>query len=281
MSDSQHVHKIGECIPLPASKGFPSGFPEIPDYQWGYPIGGWGGISKGYKLNYNPVIFVHGNTRDASDWDEPERSVKNRFLEAGYSLQELWAISYAGRSEKGKFFPCRTDNNSNVPDLYNFIKAIMDYTGAQKVNMVAHSLGVTVVRRMMFEHPEMYEIVERFVAIAGANHGTSVCKYVEDIFMGCDELHVGSSWLEEINGPDGDLEAKGPAKYMTIYDGTGADIFFVGSSVDSPRLKGADNRKFPGLTHDELRVSDETVLVYLRFIKSHSEPNVKKTKIAI
>jgi hypothetical protein len=147
--------------------------------------------------------------------------------------------------------------------------------------MLAHSLGVTVVRRMMFEHPDMYEIVESFVAIAGANHGTSVCKYVEDIFIGCDELHVGSFWLQEINGPDGDLEATGPTRYMTIYDGTRADIFFQGSSVDSPRLKGADNRKFPGLTHDELRVYDETMSVYLRLIKSHSELTVKKKRIAI
>jgi hypothetical protein len=63
-------------------------------------------------MRYQPVIFVHGKTRDAGDWDEPGRSVKQCFLEAGYSMQELWALSYNGKATKG-LSPapqCGTDN---------------------------------------------------------------------------------------------------------------------------------------------------------------------------
>src|SRR5207244_11492663 len=68
--------------------------------EWQYRQGGWGGMAKGHPLRHRPVIFVHGNTRDAGDWDEAGKSVKQRFLDAGYSMQELWAISYNGKDRK-------------------------------------------------------------------------------------------------------------------------------------------------------------------------------------
>ena len=116
-------HKVAHCRPLPAEASFPPDFPIVRDAEWGYPIGGWGGSTKGLPLRHDPVIFVHGNTRDAGDWDEPGRSVKQRFLEAGYSKQELWAPSYNGKSTKENppALQCRTDNTSNIPDLAAFV----------------------------------------------------------------------------------------------------------------------------------------------------------------
>ena len=114
------------------------------------------------------VIFVHGNTRDAGDWDEPGRSVKQRFLEAGYSKQELWAPSYNGKStkENPRALQCRTDNTSNIPDLAAFVYAVLDYTGASKVDLVAHSVGVTLVRGMLKANPDLSYVIRKFVAIA-------------------------------------------------------------------------------------------------------------------
>ena len=283
------AHKVAHCRPLPADAAFPSDFPILQDQEWGYRLGGWGGLAKGHPLRHHPVIFVHGNTRDAGDWDEPGRSVKQRFLEAGYSMQELWALSYNGKATKGQppALQCRTDNQTNVPDLAAFVKAVLAYTGAPKVDLIAHSVGVTIARSMLVEHPELSQVIEDFVAIAGPNHGTTVCRRFWLIwliglkeFIGCDELAPGSAWLQSLNGPHGERETPGPTRYMTIYDGIGGDRFYLPwlfflpvGDQDSPALKGAENRKMPGLTHDELRTNENAISLYLRFVQAHNHLN--------
>ncbi len=277
-------HKVAHCRPGPADALFPSDFPIIEDHEWGYRVGGWGGVQPGVPLRHHPVIFVHGNTRDASDWDEPGNSVKQRFLEAGYSMQELWALSYNGKSTRQvqPASQCRTDTRTNEPDLAAFIKAVLAYTGAPKVDLIGHSLGVVITRSVLAEHPDLLTRVEHVVAIAGPNHGTTVCRRLWlmwfigwNEFIGCDELVPGSTWLTTLNGGRGEGETPGPTRYMTIYDGTGADTFYRSwlfgwpvRDADSPTLDGAENRQLPGLTHDELRTDEQAVALYLRFVRS-------------
>ncbi|MGH7771565.1 MAG: alpha/beta fold hydrolase [Candidatus Binatia bacterium] len=284
------THEVAHCQPPSAAAAFPSDFPILQDQEWGYSLGGWGGIAKGHPVRHHPVIFVHGNTRDAGDWDEPGRSVKQRFLHAGYSMQELWALSYNGKATKG--FPppsqCRTANQTNVPDLTAFVKAVLAYTGAPKVDLIAHSLGVTLARAMLVEHPELSQGVEDFVAIAGPNHGTTVCRRSWLIwligwkdFIGCDELAPGSAWLRSLNGSNGESEACETIRCLTIYDGTGADVFYLPwlfvlpvGDQDSPALEGAENRRMPGLTHDELRIHEDAVSLYLHFVQAQNNFNI-------
>jgi pimeloyl-ACP methyl ester carboxylesterase len=277
------MHQVAHCHPGPADVAFALDFPALQDQEWSYRIGGWGGIAKGHPLRRRPVIFVHGNTRDASDWDEPGKSVKQRFLDAGYSMQELWAISYNGKSAKELSPPsqCRTNAQLNIPDLVAFVDAVAAYTGAPKLDVIAHSLGVVLARKMMAEHPGRARLIEHFVAIAGPNHGTTVCRRAWLIwvvgwkdFMGCDELAPGSAWLQSLNGPHGEREVTGPTRVMTIYDGTGADHFYLPwlfsmpvGDQDSPALKGAENHKLPGLTHDALRLHHAATSVYLEFVQ--------------
>ena len=284
------AHQVAHCWPVPADVAFPPDFPNLQDQEWGYRIGGWGGLAKGHPLQHHPVIFVHGNTRDAGDWDEPGKSVKRRFLDAGYSLQELWALSYNGKSTK-RYPPasqCRTTNSSNVYDLTAFVKAVLTYTGSSKVDLIAHSLGVTIVRSMLVQDPDLLRAIEDFVAIAGPNHGTTVCRRAWLIwligwkdFIGCDELTPGSVWLRRLNGPSGEQETRGPTRYMTIYDGTGVDSFYLPwlfglpiKDQDSPALKGAENRRLPGLSHDELRTHEDAISLYLHFVQSHNDQNL-------
>lgn len=280
------AHKVAHCRPPPAEAVFPSDFPTLEDQEWGYRIGGWGGIARGHPLRYHPVIFVHGNTHDAHNWDEPGRSVKQHFLEAGYSMQELWALSYNGKAMEGILAAsqCRTDNQRNVPDLAAFVKAVLAYTGTQKVDLIAHSLGVTIARSMRVEYPELSQFVEDFVAIAGPNHGTTTCRRLLLIwligwkdFIGCDELAPGSAWLRSLNGSRGERESRGPTRHMTIYDGTGTDSFYLRwlffipvRDQDSPALKGAENRKIEGLTHDALRTDADAISLYLDFVQTQN-----------
>lgn len=197
-------------------------------------------------------------------------------------MQELWAISYNGKSTElnPPLLQCRTDNRSNVSDLTAFVNAVLAYTGAAKVDIVAHSLGVTLVRSAMRGNPELSQEVRKFVGIAGPNHGTTVCRRLWlmwfigwNDFIACDELVPGSDWLARLNDGRGTGETPRPARYMTIYDGTGADIFYRSwlfgwyfGDADSPALEGAENKRLPGLTHDELRTDPQAIALFLRFV---------------
>ena len=270
----------------PAKVAFGAGFPALKDHKWGFPLGGFGGLRPGAPTTRTPVIFVHGNNVDAADW----YPVRDDFRAAGWTDQELWALSYNGlggnngtaltrqnperdaeHREMGWDGITRVTNNEvNVPDLYDFIRAVRTYTGTPKFSLVGHSLGVTLARRTLKVHPELRADLVAFVAIAGANHGTSFCPPgSEGNVVSCDEIAAGTPWLEALNGPDGSDETYGPARWLTIYDGTGAgDPAFAGPTyAQSPVLKGADNREFPATYHNDLRIDPAIVEEYRWFLE--------------
>ncbi len=279
----------------PAKARFGPGFPALKDSEWGFPLGGFGGIRPGASRRHVPVIFVHGNNVDHADW----YLVRDDFRQAGWTTQEMWALSYNGlgndngntaqrdnpegkaeRREMGGDGIARVANNdiSAVPDLYRFIMAVRTYTGSAKFSIVTHSLGVTVARKTLKVHPELRKDLVGFVGIAGGNHGTSLCPPgTEGRVYACDEVAANTPWLADLNGPDGSDETYAPAKWLTIYDGSGVmDGAFAGPYADSPMLKGADNRKFPFTAHNMLRVSTDMVTLYREFLETAEKPYLNK-----
>lgn len=280
-------HQSGHTEPQgPAKVRFAGDFPELLDSEWGFVIGGFGGIERGAPLHHVPVVFVHGNNVDHADW----YPVRDDFLAAGWTDQELWALSYNGLGGNNGSTPVRgnperdaehtemgwdgttrvTANDVNVPDLVAFIEAVLDYTGAERFSIVGHSLGVTIARKAMLVRPDLAARVDAVVAIAGANHGTTFCPPgSEGQVHSCDEIAAGTPWLEELNGPDGSLETYGDIRWLTIYDGSGAgDVAYVGPDyADSPTLRGADNRAFEGMDHNGLRLAPEIVAEYREFLE--------------
>jgi pimeloyl-ACP methyl ester carboxylesterase len=271
----------------PAKVAFAADFPALVDHEWGFPLGGFGGVSRGAPRTHVPVIFVHGNAVDAADW----YPVRDAFRAAGWSDQELWALSYNGlggnngtalltanpeaqaeHQAMGWDGQVRVTNNEvNVPDLYDLIVAVRSYTGSDEFTLVTHSLGVTLARRTLKVHPELRDDLVAFVGIAGGNHGTSLCPPgSEEILVSCDEGVAGSAWLTDLNGPAGADETYRPASWLTIYDGSGAaDPAFAGPTyAESPRLEGADNRAFAGTYHNDLRLSPAIVAEYRTFIEA-------------
>jgi pimeloyl-ACP methyl ester carboxylesterase len=292
--------QTGHTMPPQANLLFASDFPSLTDCEWGYPLGGWGGKQHGYPLHHTPVIFVHGNQADAENWYLPADEFK---ASAGYTDQELYALSYNGLEngsagmptccqpapESQSYWACGNttacpsppfyefccngghgaSDDPNVADLDAFIQAVQQYTGSQDIDIVAHSLGVTLVRKTLLEHPELRPDVLAAVMIAGANHGTSVCRGLDTTYYGCDEIAPGTSWLQQLNAAG---EAPGPTHWMSIYNGTdNADPFFVdGGAFDdrqSPHLAGADyNIACPTTYHNDLRVRPDIVQSYLHFL---------------
>lgn len=281
--------------PPPAPVLFAHDFTPPVDCEWGFRVGGWGGLRKGAPLHHDPVIFVHGNHSDAVDW----YGVADQFRAAGYTDQELWAISYNGLggqvdgapivcacppSQKALDYLARPDvapyaaqggpyaaNDVNVPDLYSFTLAVLRYTGARQVQMVGHSLGVGVIRKTLFDHRALYKQVSAVVSIAGGNHGTSLCRGLETTLYSCDEVAPGTAWLNRLNGIG---EAPGPTKWMSIYNGSNdLDPFFLQTATfddrQSPALKGAVNLTYPDAYHSDLRVRPDIVATYLAFLRKN------------
>lgn len=278
--------------PPPAPAVFAEDFTPPNDCEWGFPLGGFGGERAGAPLRHDPVIFVHGNHSDAVDWFV----VADQFKAAGYSDQELWAISYNGLggqyagapiicpcppSPRAVEYMARPDvapliaaggqyaaNQVNVGDLRAFIEAVRAYTGAEQVQLVGHSLGVTVIRQTMFEYPELYRRVSAVVSIAGGNHGTSLCRGFETTLYSCDEIAPDTPWLNRLNAGG---ESPGPTKWMSIYNGSNnLDPFFLETPTyddrQSPRLEGAVNLTYADAWHSDLRVRPDIVATYLKFL---------------
>lgn len=281
LADHQLLHARPQG---PAKVLFADDVPEMLDSEWGFRIGGFGGITAHAPRKHVPVIFVHGNTTDHTTW----YPAIDQFKAAGWTDQELWGLSYNGLSGNGAaayFTPNprqqeehaemgqqgstpNTSNEVNVADLYQFITTVRDYTGSEEFSIVAHSLGVTLARRTLQLHPQLKDDLVAFVGIAGANHGTSLCPPgSEGVVNSCDEIAADTAWLAELNGPDGSEETYPPAQWMTIYDGTGTmDVAFAGSYSCSPELKGALNQQYPFTSHNDLRLDPKIVDDYREFL---------------
>jgi pimeloyl-ACP methyl ester carboxylesterase len=281
-------HTGGHSEPQGAAKvRFAADFPALTDHEWGFRIGGFGGIAAGAPLRHVPLILVHGNNVDHADW----YPARDAFRAAGWTDQELWALSYNGLgAQNGSALftqnPERdqehldmgwngsahvTSNDVNVADLHDFILAVRAYTGSPRFSIAAHSLGVTLARRALKLHPELREDLVAFVAIAGANHGTSFCpEGSQGELNSCDEIAAGTDWLADLNGPGGADETYPPAQWLTVYDGSGAgDPAFAGPPyAQSPVLRGADNRQYPGTYHNDLRLDPAIVRDYREFIEA-------------
>jgi hypothetical protein len=231
-------------------------------FDTGGEYGGWGGHEfHGTEPGTveNPVVFVHGNSRDACDFLEHAET----FLERGYLGDALWSITF--REE--------TSTHPEMRDqLEGFVGDVLAYTGASTVDVVAHSLGVTGARFWLAAF-DRYDSVDFLVGLAGANHGTSTCPTCTAYpgtgepcqFISPQCADQPGEPLYELNNPDETPRADSKA-YYTVR-GT-ADAFYP-VYTDSPRLEGADrNVVIEGADHDEVRAGDRSVDLQYRWTTS-------------
>src|SRR6202011_3601525 len=123
---------------------FPDHFPVIGNFYLGKPVIGFG--SDIGRVEHVPVIFLHGNN------DTPFATACNPFgriqafaqffLDHGYHPSELWGLGYQGAQ-----CDLVQDNTHRsgishttavaVPILREFVQAVLDFTGAKRVDIVA------------------------------------------------------------------------------------------------------------------------------------------------
>lgn len=265
----------------PHERAFPRGFTPPISTATGRPIYGWGGDPAGHgepspgSPSHTPVLFIHGNTVDATYWNK----ARTYFRAAGYRDDELWAPSH-GHGGTTTF----DSNDLSAPTLNAFVDEVQRYLSKRagrpirQFDIVAHSLGVTAVRQWLTQTNRWHE-VRNFVAVAGANHGvwTALPDARGPSRIASFELAVGSPWLAQLNAGG---ETAGATRMMTLYDGTGRyDVLFPEPLQDSPALAGATNIAFNraadtwagGYGHLELPREPATMAVIVDFLRAADE----------
>ncbi len=219
---------------------FPAGFPVIEDTSTAKPVIGFGAAG---PVQRTPVIFLHGN----NDTPFPTacnpygrmQALAQHLADNGYATSELWGLGYQGdqcdlAGDQTRRSRIAHTNAANVPDLRRFVRAVLAYTGASEVDIVAHSLGVTVAREWIRQDRAQRQ-VRRFVAIDGPNGGIINCSpnganYWQAPAAGgftpssevCQELgSPNTPFLKLLNRAD---DTPGPTRYLVIRN---ADVSFV------------------------------------------------------
>ena len=227
----------------------PDRFPVIQNFYLGRPVIGFG--SDAGRIEHVPVIFLHGNN------DTPFPTACNPFgrtlafaqffLDHGYRPSELWGLGYQGDQ-----CDLMQDNTlrsgishttaAAVPILRQFVQAVLDFTGAKRVDIVAHSLGVTVAREWLLQD-KAYGRVRALVAIDGPNHGIVDCSpnptnFFQQASGGgftpgsavCDEYGSDHTQLLAVLNVAG--ETPGPTRYLVIRNKPGTPDFIYNNLPD-------------------------------------------------
>jgi triacylglycerol esterase/lipase EstA (alpha/beta hydrolase family) len=211
--------------------------------------GGWGGHEyHGTEpgAERTPVVFVHGNQRDACDWTGHAEFFRQR----SYRGDELWAVSFRDGS------PSHAEMAATLED---FVCRVCEAADADAVDIVAHSLGVTGARWWLSKY-DRYDRVETFVGLAGANHGTVLTKWAHGAglqdgtykmspFLRADYEEVEDHPLARLN----EEETPGDVDYYTIR-GTEDPLFW--GCPESPELAGATNVTLE-TDHDGVRTAKQ------------------------
>jgi triacylglycerol lipase len=201
-------------------------------------------LSPAGAMALDPILFVHGYARSASDWN----TMIERFEKDGWPKSYLSAYSY-NTSQSNK-----VDAEKEVK---SHVESLLKATGASKVDIIAHSMGSLNTRwYVKFDGGESK--VDDWVSLGGPNHGTETANFC--FSTSCAEMRVGSKFLAELNAGD---ETPGEVSYGTWW--SPCDEFINPDS--SVPLTGASNHETACISHLSL-LTDPTVYEQVReFVK--------------
>jgi pimeloyl-ACP methyl ester carboxylesterase len=140
------------------------------------PYGGFGGAAA-CSASRTPVVFLHGNGDEARNWDYPAStgvpSVYDAFKAAGYKDCELFGLNWLSASERGAA-QLNYHKHTKAAMVRDFINAVKAYTGKTQVDVVGHSMGVTVGLHGI-DYGSLWSSVRRFISISGGLRGLASC----------------------------------------------------------------------------------------------------------
>jgi len=172
-------------------------------------------------ITHTPIIMIHGNsdvavgTGSPQAWQTGFTQTINYFQNKGYKKSEMYITTWGDGNPNNAY--TRIHSSDVVIRLRKFVEAVLAYTGATKINIIGHSMGVTLGRKIIkggktVDGADLGEAltskVDVFVGLAGANYGLTNCYYMP-AFATCGNklgFYPGSSatsglstFLDEIN----------------------------------------------------------------------------------
>jgi len=151
-----------------------------------------------------PVVLVHGTFEDAKqNWEVLSGDLKSR----GYCV---FTLNYGNRGLE----PVQ----GSARELDRFVDAVLNYTGANKVQVVGHSQG-GMMPRYWIKFLGGASKVEDLVGIAPSNYGTQLSEDPREAGPGnnpcyaCGQQGAGSRFLKRLNSGD---DTPGMGDYTVI-----------------------------------------------------------------
>ena len=261
--------------------------------------GSYGGRTvAGQTLAHDPVIFIHGNSDSALGYSSSFTgwsSSINYFKSQGYTSAELYATTWGPADS----FQASNQYHSKayMTRLRAFIQAVKAYTGAAKVDIVCHSMGVTLARKAI-KGGSAYDssaggtyslgssltaLVDTFVGIAGANRGLVACYQTGPVTPTCSDVNgFYPGYLIGFTGPYDVSSILVDMNSTSHYEGS--YVYSMWSSVDEvigygTIVYGTSTCRIPGQNgevtfgsypYGHIGVKDQTGYYQVRMVKYHS-----------
>jgi triacylglycerol lipase len=192
----------------------------------------------------NPVLFIHGWNSTGATWF----TTIDKFKASGYTDAELYNWTYySGQS-----------NVTTARQIAAKVDSILAITGAQKVDLVTHSMG-SISARYYTKNLRGAAKVEALVSLGGTNHGTNTAYLC--LQTSCIEMRPNSSFLKSLNRSD---ETAGSTRYATWRSPCDEVI----NPLSSPSLSGAvSNTVTACMNHSQLHEDPTVYAQYEAFIQ--------------
>lgn len=170
--------------------------------------GSFGGrLTRGQKIKHQPVVFINGSGDRAlmgsnvpskfGEWPAHPgvmgwfASVR-AFTDAGYTPAELYGITVGpGDAAHGHLVDLQT---SEILRVRRFLEAVLDYTGADQVDVMGHSKGVLIARRALKGGKLFDEDSQKWVDLGPPLGPGEGCRDKVDTFLGIAGPNHGINW---------------------------------------------------------------------------------------
>jgi lipase (class 2) len=245
-----------------------------------------------------PIIFIHGNSDSALGTGAPYTgwtSSINYFLSQGFKSSELYATTWGPADPAMSAY--QYHSRAYLMKIRAFIQAVKAYTGAAKVDVISHSMGVTLARKAILGGtasdlmnggdynlgPPLTGIVDTFVGIAGANRGLVNCYLSGPSTPTCGDTNgFYPGYLLGLQGPFGVSRILQNINSSSHYEGS--SVYTIWSTIDevigygclvygsyTPQIPGQNGEKrFSAVPYGHINSKDLTGYYQWRMVKYHS-----------
>jgi hypothetical protein len=263
------------------------------------PGGSYGGKQNDSDAVINqPVIFIHGNSDSALGTGAPftgwTASI-NYFLSQGYKTSELYATTWGPADPALSIY--QYHSKAYLTKIRAFILAVKAYTGAAKVDVIAHSMGVTLARKAILGGtasdlmdggdydlgPPLTGVIDTFVGIASANRGLVNCYISGPTTPACGDTNgLYPGYMVGLQGPFSVSQLLRNINASSHYEGS--YVYTIWSTVDevigygrlvygryTTQIPGQNGeRRFSSIPYGHINSKDLTGYYQLRMVKYHA-----------